>query len=64
MLRTDLEDGKYTVIFDEATGGLSALRYGQVWRDLAGDKLVLALVHRIDELQRELDPKKWPAVKA
>lgn len=44
-----LEGGKYTVLSDG--GVLRALRNGEPWRDLTGDKLVGALVDRIDELE-------------
>jgi len=47
-------DNKYTVIFDEKTGGLSALRYGEQWRDLTGDGMVLAMLQEVDSLKREL----------
>lgn len=36
--RITLCDGKYTVINDK--GKLTALRYGEPWRDLTGDNLV------------------------
>jgi len=41
-------DGKYTLIMD--AGNLRALRYGEAWRDLAGDGFVMALGHEIEEL--------------
>ena len=44
-----VEDGKYTVIFDN--GQLHALRYGERWRDLSGDKLIYALMCRIQALE-------------
>lgn len=48
-------DGKYTIVFED--GKLSALRYGEPWRDLVGDGMVLAMLQEIDFLkeQRELD---------
>ena len=54
-MRHDFLDGKYTVIFDETTGRLSALRYGEPWRDLVGDGMVLAMLQRVDALQQEVD---------
>jgi hypothetical protein len=65
MTRIDLEGGKYTVIYDN--GRLSALRYGEPWRDLTGDGLVLALVHEIERrmesntatLDFTLDAQRW-----
>lgn len=43
-----LEGGKYTVVNDN--GKLSALRYGEPWRDCGGDGLMQALVHEIEAL--------------
>jgi hypothetical protein len=43
-------DGKYTVEHEDGAG-ICALRYGEEWRDLVGDGLVLALVQRIEELE-------------
>lgn len=48
-----LEDGKYAIV-REPLGGMRALRYGDEWRDLTGDKLVGALVDRVGELQEQL----------
>lgn len=42
VLNVTVEDGKYTVKQD-ARGRLTALRYGQPWRDCCGDGLVYAL---------------------
>lgn len=48
--------GKYTVEFDEQTGALSALRYGEPWqRDLAGDKLLLSMLQAVDAERDLLD---------
>ena len=38
IYRVSVADGKHTVVIDG--GKLSALRYGEPWRDLAGDNLV------------------------
>ncbi|PPD55292.1 MAG: hypothetical protein CTY12_01415 [Methylotenera sp.] len=48
-------DGKYTIIYED--GRLSALRYGEPWRDLVGDGMVLAMLQEINFLkeQREID---------
>lgn len=48
-------DGKYTIIYED--GKLSALRYGEPWRDLVGDGMVLAMLQEINFLkeQREID---------
>ena len=59
MSKIDLLDGKYTVIHNNGNN-FKALRYGEEWRDLAGDGLVLALVQRIEELEEKLeDTKEW-----
>jgi hypothetical protein len=51
--RIVLDNGKYTVINDN--GILTAKRYGEDWPAadalLCGDKLSLAMVHRIIELE-------------
>lgn len=49
MTRIELADGKYTVIFDE--GRLSALRYGEPWRDLTGDNLIYWMMVEIEQLR-------------
>jgi hypothetical protein len=51
----DLCDGKYTVIYDFDTGQSEALRYGKKWRDLCGDKMVLAMFDEIVELRKRLE---------
>jgi len=47
MSEMTLENGKYTLIRHE-DGRMEALRYGEKWRDLTGDKLIAALVGAID----------------
>jgi hypothetical protein len=55
MNEITLDNGKYTIVNDvENTGDFYALRYGEEWRDLIGDKLVLALVSEIEDLREEL----------
>ena len=49
-LNVSVEGGKYTIQVDEA-GRMRCLRYGEAWRDLTGDKMVLALVHEIRQLR-------------
>lgn len=51
--RVTIYDGKYTII-QESGRGLRALRYGDEWRDLTGDGLVLALVQEIEDLRVQL----------
>jgi hypothetical protein len=48
-------DGKYTVIYDFDTGQSECLRYGEPWRDLCGDKMVLALFDEIVELREKVE---------
>ncbi len=62
--RIDLCDGKYTVIYDLDTGRAECLHHGKTWRDLRGDKMVLAMFDRIVELEREKVAEKAQAEKA
>jgi hypothetical protein len=55
-------DGKYEVLFDEKTGRLRALRYGETWRDLDGDGLVLAMLQEVNQLREQL--RTWQAARA
>jgi hypothetical protein len=58
MIKLELSDGKYTILYNGSTPfQFEALRNGEPWRDLVGDNLVLALVHRIIDLQEELAKK-------
>lgn len=54
LLRVSLEYGKYTVIQTE-DGRLRALRYGDEWRDLTGDKLAYALAAEVEKLRNDLE---------
>lgn len=58
-LNVTVADGKYTVRAKNGEG-LHALRYGEPWRDLVGDGLVLALAQEINELRKQID--EWNAV--
>lgn len=49
--RIDLKDGKYTVVL-RSDGAMHALRHGEPWRDLVGDKMVMAMAHEIMELRQ------------
>ena len=51
-------EGKYTVIIDMQTGQAECLRYGEKWRDLTGDKMVLALFDTIVDLQGQCDERQ------
>lgn len=48
-------DNKYTVIFEQGTGKLYALRHDnkEIWRDLVGDGLVLAMLQDYDFLKEQ-----------
>jgi hypothetical protein len=46
-------DNKYEVVIDWGNGGIKALRYGEEWRNLNGDNLVLAMAYRIQELEEK-----------
>ena len=51
--RIDLYDDKYTVILTDNGKRFRALRYGEEWKDLAGNGLVLSMFYRIQELEEE-----------
>lgn len=56
MRKIDLHDGKYTIINElENGGGLRALRYGEEWRNLEGDNLVLSLFQELEEAKEEVE---------
>ncbi|MFU8688454.1 hypothetical protein ACNA6I_01350 [Rossellomorea sp. FS2] len=55
-MRIDLEEGKYSVVNELSNGGgLRALRYGEEWRNLSGDGLILAMYHEIERLQEKVE---------
>ena len=54
-MKVELENGKYLYIFDEIIGSSTAFRDGKIWKDTTGDKLLLAMAQRINELEEELD---------
>lgn len=49
MESLEFEDGKYTVCRED--GNFYALRHGEAWRDLTGDKLVSSMFSDILELR-------------
>ncbi len=50
--RLELNNGKYTIILNDGPlYEFKAFRYGEEWRDLVGDGLILSLVHKIIELE-------------
>jgi len=51
-MKIELEDGKYTYVFNN--GEQYALRYGESWRDLTGDKFIYCMAARIDELEAKI----------
>ena len=61
MTRIELDDGKYTVVHDSGAG-LHALRYGEHWRDMTGDGLVLAMAQEIEDLRRRIVPVQQVSV--
>ena len=50
LLAVSVYGGKYKVVQDHK-GRVSALRYGEVWRDCTGDGLILALAQEVDKLK-------------
>lgn len=56
--RLDICDGKYTLIIDMDTGRAECLRYGEKWRDLVGDKMVLALFDELVEARARAEAAK------
>jgi hypothetical protein len=53
-MKVDIDNGHYTVAFDEQAGRLSALRYGQEWRDCTGDNLLLLMAMEVDRLRDQV----------
>lgn len=53
--KINLEDGKYTINYDN--GIISCDRYNQPWRkeDLVGDNLIHALVVELNDMYNELN---------
>ncbi len=54
LLNITVGSGKYTVVMDDK-GYLSALRYGEPWRDCCGDNLVYALASEVESLRAALE---------
>ena len=52
-MSVDVCDGKYTVVMD-ADGKLFALRCGEPWRELVGDKMVYCLAAELEEARTEV----------
>jgi hypothetical protein len=67
MEKIDVCDGKYTLVYDERTGAFKALRNGEAWQNLLGNKMVYALFCEIQELRASKaveSPGTVPAVAA
>lgn len=62
-MQVNLENNKYSLIFDETTGTLLANRYGEYWMDYSGNKFVYLLLARIVELESTINeyanPDNW-----
>jgi hypothetical protein len=54
-------DGKYTLIYNDEDGNFRALRYGEEWRSLVGDKLVFAMFCELQAAQQSVQSDSdWP----
>jgi hypothetical protein len=51
-VRLNFYGGKYTYIRNDIIGGQGVLRYGEEWRDLTGDKFILAMAQEIEDLRK------------
>lgn len=49
-----LDNGKYEVISHDNMKKFECTRYGESWRDLIGDNLMLSMFYRIKELEDEV----------
>ena len=56
-LRVKVEDGKYEVVQEEG-GKCYALRYGEEWQDLTGNKFVLGMAYELDDARKEVESLK------
>lgn len=50
----NLADGKYTVVHNTETGELKALRHGEPWMDLTGNKFVYCLAQELAQARADL----------
>lgn len=53
MIKVSICDGKYTIIQD-ASGRTNVLRYGESWRDVTGDNVILGAAYEIEKLQARI----------
>jgi hypothetical protein len=54
MYKLVLQEGKYEIHLSPDLKVFKSLRYGEEWRDLTGDNLILALVCKIEEQEIEI----------
>lgn len=54
-----LDNGKYEIIVNK-DGTVKCLRYGEEWRDITGDGMVLAMAYEIDRLKDIIDSLTEP----
>lgn len=50
MVNVVICDGKYAIIQDES-GSTNVLRYGEGWRNVTGDNVILGAAYEIDKLR-------------
>ena len=53
MINVSICDGKYTIIQD-ASGRTKLLRYGEPWRWVTGDNVILGAAYEIEKLQERI----------
>ncbi|AKO61080.1 hypothetical protein AXI76_gp179 [Pseudoalteromonas phage H101] len=53
-MKIELENGKYTYVFEESTGRQEVYRHGELWQDETGNGFLLAMAQRIESLEDEL----------
>lgn len=59
IMKIELENGKYTYMFDENTGVQEVLRYGEpLVEDLTGCNWSLAMAHEIQRLRKQQSYKE------
>ena len=59
-MRVDIEEGKYTYVFNG--GDAHVLRYGEEWRDVVGDKFIYCMAAEIEALRKELASERESAL--
>lgn len=58
-LRVKVDDGKYEVIISP-DGSARALRYGEEWQDLTGNKFIVAMAIELDEERKKVSALENP----